>query len=81
MYHTQASASNDGSGLVLCLVIFFILMLLFRGVQNRRNCVVYQSPPPPVSYAERPLPRPATAANTAKAELGSPPTLSRYGTY
>lgn len=76
MYHTQASA-NDGSGLVLCLVIFFILMLLFRGVQNRRSCMVYQAPPP-VSYAERPLPSPAKAT---KAELGGPPTLSRYGTY
>jgi hypothetical protein len=72
------SPQSDYSGVVLCVAIFLILMLLFRGVQNRRNCVVYAQDDdlPATSYVEIP-----PAPKKRKRELGGPTMASSFSLY
>ncbi len=71
------SPQSDYSGVVLCVAIFLILMLLFRGVQNRRNCVVYaQDDLPATSYVEIPA-----APKKRKRELGGPTMATPFSLY
>ena len=60
--NTCNAPGGDSSGLggfVLCLVIFLILVMLFRGVRGRQECVIYttgsgqDAAPPVVTYAEK----------------------------
>jgi hypothetical protein len=88
MQYGAPPPAQDGSSLVLCLVIFLIVLLLFRGVQNQRTCVVYaQSKLPPVSYAELPPTVRATDIGSPTTDLGSPttdlgsPAAATYSSY
>ena len=65
MYEQQACSSNsDGGvgGVLLCIVIFLIFVMLFRGMRGRQECVIYmtdgedgQAPAAPqvVAYTEK----------------------------
>jgi len=65
MYEQQASSSkSDGGvgGVLLCIVIFLIFVMLFRGMRGRQECVIYmtdgedgQAPAAPqvVAYTEK----------------------------
>lgn len=87
MYYS-APPQDDYSGAVLCLVIFLILMLIFRGAQSRKNCIVYlqdDSPAPPVvSYAETPkvpdTPKEITPKQRPR-ELGNPTKAGLFSRY
>lgn len=92
MYAAAPPPQDDYSGAVLCLVIFLMLMLIFRGAQNRRNCVVYLQDDAPgvpeVSYAETPPVEPKQRAPRAKhgpellpKELGNPTKAGMFSRY
>ena len=61
MYEQPQSGSNsDGGvgGVLLCIVIFLIFVMLFRGVRGRQECVIYMTDgsdqaPPAVAYTEK----------------------------
>ena len=45
MYEQQASSNSDGGvgGVLLCIVIFLIFVMLFRGMRGRQECVIYMT--------------------------------------
>lgn len=84
MYATPAP-QDDYSGVVLCLVIFLMLMLIFRGTQYRRNCVIYlqddeEIEVAEVSYAEVP-PVDTATQDGQPPELGNPTTAGMFSPY
>ena len=73
--------TDNASSLVLCLVVFLVVMLLFRGVQNRRTCAAYtQEDVPVTSYVELPQRSSVARSSGASPELGSPSTAA-YSSY
>lgn len=64
MIYEQQQPSGDSNGLggiLICIVIFLILVMLFRGVRGRQECVIYmadadtqgEAAPPVVAYNEK----------------------------
>ena len=55
----QSSSGSSGvGGVLLCIVIFLIFVMLFRGVRGRQECVIYMTDgsdpaPPAVAYTEK----------------------------
>ena len=46
MIYEQQQPSGDSNGLggiLICIVIFLILVMLFRGVRGRQECVIYMA--------------------------------------
>ena len=80
--NTCNAYGGDSSGLggfVLCLVIFLILIMLFRGVRGRQECVIYttgsgqDAAPQVVAYTEKQhAPAPARDAAGQVAEAWAP---------
>ena len=45
MYYDQPASQSDGGwgGVLLCIVVFLILVMLFRGMRGRQECVIYMT--------------------------------------
>ena len=76
MYGAAPPAQEDGSSALLCLVIFLMVLLVFRGAHNVRTCEIVVVPEAQ-SYVELPA---ATADTPAGGELKSPP-VACYSAY
>ena len=53
-----SDSTNGWDGVILCIAVFLILVILFRGVRSSKECIIYLDnsegqAPEAISYAEK----------------------------